>query len=179
MKTIASLTLALVVFAAGEARADEPVDARVTASTPSSAVYAVDGPRYPPPSTRFKVIGAGLGLEAALWGVGFAFASGFPEVPGTRELKIPVAGPWMMLAKSGCASDDPDCGAKVPIRGVFLVLDGLAQAAALGLIVQGIVMKTEAPKAKSAFTYHRGEVTVQPFPMVGPTLSGVGITGTF
>jgi hypothetical protein len=179
MKTSAPLALALLLLAAGEARADEPVDARVAASTPSSSVYAVDGLRYPPPSTRFKVIGAGVGLEAALWGVGFAFASAFPEVPGTTELKIPVAGPWMMLAKSGCASDDPDCGAKKYIRGVFLVLDGFAQAAAIGLIVQGIVMKTEAPRVKSALTFRRGEVTMSPLPIVGPTLTGLGVGGTF
>jgi hypothetical protein len=162
---ISLLTLgALAITATGTARADEPV---------ASTTPAKESPN-PPSSVRLKLALGGVAIAGGAYAFSYAMASNFPEVPGTTELKIPVVGPWLALGKSGCATDDPDCGAKVVLRGFFLVIDGLAQIGGLGLIAEGVFMKTDptAPKKAAAFT-------IRPTPLVGGSVTGLGFVGTF
>ena len=88
---------------------------------------------------------------------------------------IPVAGPWVALAQSGCAENDTD-GCTVPLifRTILLVLDGLVQAGGVGLVGEGLFMTTEAagPDAPDAAEWHV-------VPDVGPTHTGIGVIGTF
>ena len=176
MRRAVALTPALaLLIAAAPARSQDPPRGEKLDTSVASGAPLVEAPQYPPPSTRYKVIAGGIGVTALAWGIGFGMATGFPEVPGMNELKIPIAGPWMALGKSGCATDDPDCGAKVYIRGIFLVLSGLAQVAGLGLVAEGIFMKTAPARAKNA----AAPLRVTPFPIVGSQMSGLGLIGTF
>ena len=128
--------------------------------------------RYPPFSTRFKVLTAGIVVAGAAWGVAFGASRGWPEQtcvigvtgpvtpgsantpnpipcqsgpPGSNQLGIPFVGPWIALAKSGCPTDNPACLVATPIgRGFAYVIDGVVQLGGLGLIVQALVMKTES-----------------------------------
>lgn len=138
---------------------------------------------YPPPIVRLELIGVGLLITGGAWGASFASAVNAPTIPGSEQLKIPIAGPWIALGKSGCASDDTACsGATVGVRGALYVLDGIAQLAGLALIAEAIVMKTEAPKAKrgaSLLGFRAGPVEMRALPIASPTMHGVGFVGVF
>ena len=161
---ISMVTLgAIALTTTTTARADEPV----------AAVPAKEAP-LPPSSVRLKLALGGVAVAGGAYAMSYAMASNFPEVPGTTELKIPVVGPWLALGKSGCATDDPDCGAKVVLRGFFLVIDGLAQIGGLGLIAEGVLVRTDptAPKKAAAFT-------IRPMPLVTGSVTGLGFVGSF
>jgi hypothetical protein len=164
MKRLLPISLAALAFTAtGVARADEPAVATVA---PEAA--------HPPSSVRLKLALGGVAVAGGAYAISYAMASNFPEVPGTTQLKIPIVGPWLALGKSGCATDDPDCGAKVVFRGILLVIDGLAQLGGLGLIAEGTFMQTDpsAPKKAPAFTW-------RPTPLVTGNVTGVGFVGSF
>jgi hypothetical protein len=194
--------LAILVASASfsvQARADD--DEKKPASSDSAA--SLD--RYPPFSTRFKVLTAGLVITGAAWGVSFGISRGWPErpchvtlagsfgpdgktpcasgPPGYNQLAIPVVGPWIALGKSGCPTDNPSCGGgSIGGRGVAYVLDGIIQAAGVALILESIIMKTEPPESKtktSAFALRYRGVEMTPLPMASPAGVGMGLVGTF
>ena len=201
-RSVPLLALALVSSAA-PARADDG-DKADKKPVEAEGGPAID-PGFPPFSVRFKVLTAGLLVTGAAWGVSYAAARGWPEnqchitllgsvdvnnqpcssgPPGSNQLGIPVAGPWIALGKSGCASDDPNCsGALIGVRAALYVLDGIVQAAGLALVLESIIMKTEPPggpaKKTSAFTMRYRGVELAPLPIVTRSMSGLGITGTF
>jgi len=156
---------------------------------------------YPPPSTRWKVLAAGVILTGGAWGVSFGCAEEWPWVdprlqpkvvtattqlipsgpPETPWLKVPVIGPWVALGKMGCGSDQTTCGPAIGARVAAYIIDGIVQLGGIALITESIVMKTEeqaAPK-DSAFTFRRGSFALSPVPVVTPTMSGLGFSGTF
>lgn len=156
---------ALAITATSSARADdEPVAEAPAKVSPN-----------PPSSVRLKLALGGVAVAGGAYAFSYAMASNFPEVPGANELKIPIVGPWLALGKSGCATDDPDCGAKVVLRGFFLVIDGLAQIGGLGLVAEGVFMKTDpsAPKKPAA------AFTIRPTPLVTGSVTGIGFVGSF
>jgi hypothetical protein len=169
MKRLLSISLAaLALTALGTARADEPAEAEPIATAPAREAA------HPPSSVRLKLGLGGVAVAGGAYAVSYAMASNFPEVPGMTGLKIPIVGPWIALGQSGCATDDPDCGAKVVLRGFLLVIDGLAQIGGLGLIAEGVLMKTDAsaPAKASAFT-------IRPTPLVTGSVTGLGFVGSF
>src|SRR5262245_3887483 len=100
-----SAWLGLAIVAAttlvGSAARAEPPAAPV-------APAEVEPPDYPPPSTRWKVAGVGLASAGVFYGVGAGLSYAFPDVPGMKDLRIPVAGPWIAASHSSCGTD-PDC----------------------------------------------------------------------
>jgi len=158
----------------------------VLAATPALAQDEAPEPlRYPPFSVRPKLIGGGLAITAVAYGVGFVAATSWPDAPGVESLKIPVVGPWMALAENKCKTPGSDnCSNEVWLRGILTGIGGMAQLAGLGLIVEGIVMKTEAAAAKPAPSTETTETTettsfVMPYPILTPTSVGVGLVGSF
>ena len=187
MKTVASLTLAALalVAAAPAARAQTAESKPKDLGGVAVPVEPTDVPevRYPPSIVRLKLIGVGLLITGGAWGASFGVATNWPTVPGSNQLKIPIVGPWIALGKSGCASDDPGCGAgTIGVRGALYVLDGLAQLAGLALITEAIVMKTEPAAEKKATalpTLRFRGVEVSAVPVTSPTMKGIGLVGTF
>jgi hypothetical protein len=199
---LASLAALALLGASTVARADDPGSAGtpVPASAPTPRTAFDPEPagdtfdvRYPPPIVRLKLIVAGVVVTGLAWGVSLACAASWPYVPnpapgaesgppGSGQLKIPVVGPWVMLAQSGCAPDEPYCAAaKVGVRDALLVLDGIVQLAGVALIAEAIVMKTTSTPAKktSLLGLRVGGVEVTPVPIVTSTVSGFGVGGTF
>jgi hypothetical protein len=180
------LSFALAV--ASSARAEEP-------SAPSDP--ATDAPhpevRYPPSSVRPKLIIGGVAITGLAYAGAFITAASWPEKDnGATEssgrsegLKIPIVGPWIALGKIGCVTPNPnnpsDCGPEPIIRGVLYAIDGVMQLGGLGLIAEAIIMKTEANPApkKSLSLRLPGGVTVHPLPVATPSLTGVGLVGSF
>jgi len=215
MKRLVTVLAIALASSATAARADD-ADKEKLAPGPSPSGVSAGGPlggtdstieqHYPPLSTRFKVIGAGLFVTAAAWGVSFAASQAWqiqPCVitnagsvyantltpctsgpPGAPQLAIPIVGPWLALGMSGCAVDEPTCTAAKPIlRGIAYVVDGVAQLGGLALIAEALIMKTESaadPSRKtSPLALRAGSLELTPLPLVTPTLSGLGVTGTF
>ncbi|MBL9028480.1 MAG: hypothetical protein JNL21_40185 [Myxococcales bacterium] len=136
--------------------------------------------RYPPSSSRWKIIVAGAATFAFGYGASAAFGGIWSDVPGKDWLFVPVAGPWAAVAQSGCAADEEtspgqgDCEGIMAVRGILFVVDGLVQLGGLGILGEGIFMTTEseAPAApKKAF--------IVPTPIVTEHAFGVGVSGTF
>lgn len=133
-------------------------------------------PRYPPSSVRPKLIAGGLAVTGLAYGAGFLAASTWPEVPGANELKIPVVGPWLAIAKNDCSPDDPGCGFSKHFRGILTAIGGLMQLGGLAIVGEAIFMTTESSFRPSA---ERSKVTVRPVPMVTSRVAGLGIVGAF
>jgi hypothetical protein len=126
----------------------------------------VEPPDYPPPSTRWKVAGVGLGSAAVFYGMGAGLSYVFPDVPGMKDLRIPVAGPWIAASHSDCGTD-PDCSnVLVAVRTILMVLDGAAQAGSLGVMLEGLFMPTQEAPALPA------SPTPRPTPPSKPTPGG-------
>lgn len=152
-------------------------------SAPATA-GAEDDPemvRYPPSSVRVPLIVGGLSLTAGTYLAAFLCGTVWNDVPGADALKVPVVGPWVALAQSGCAPDDPDCGAILVLRTILTVLDGLAQVGGVGIAAEGIFMTTEADApddaADAASTSPSLQLSVAP--VVTPHGAGMGVVGSF
>jgi len=217
-RLISVLAITIVSSSAATARADDAdkdkpaptgdatADA-AKAAPPSGTDFATIAAHYPPPSTRLKLIGAGLFVTAAAWGLSFGISRGwqvepcvitdagsvYPNTiiscqsgpPGAAQLGIPIVGPWLALGKSGCPNSDPtNCSLADPVlRGIGYVLDGVAQFGGLALIAEALIMKTESAvdptKKTSPLALRYGNFELVPTPIVAPTMSGLSISGTF
>jgi hypothetical protein len=188
MKRKATLAaIAAIALLTSAAHAEEPAKKVAEPAAPAPAVASIDGlapeVRYPPTSTRYKLIAVGAVLAGGAWGVAYGAGQGWQTVPGAAQLKIPVAGPWIALGKTGCASDDPQCATgTLVVRTILLTLDAVVQLGGLAIIAEAIAMKTEAPAAEKKASFlglrYRG-VEVMPAPVVSPGGAGFGIVGTF
>lgn len=143
-----------------------------------------DTVRLPPPKTRYWMMGLGLGATG-LWYVG---ALGIGELwsgaPGNRDLRIPVAGPFMDLAKTGCPSSDSDCSAfQLVVRTFMVSIDALGQAGSLAIAIEGAFTPTESSSGESVVPppkMARSRSTVVPTAWFDPqTGGGVGVAGQF
>ncbi len=206
MKRLASLpaiAAALLLALPRSARAEDGEKVKA----PEPDLNAPVELHYPPPSVRFKVLATGVFVTGAAWGVAFAASRTWPENPciltvagpvypttftpctsgpiGSHYLNIPIAGPWLALGKIAyCAPDEYNCTAALTgFRGIAYVVDGMVQLAGLGLIVEALVMKTEAAadpaKKTSALTLHYGGLELTPTPISTPRMTGLGFSGTF
>ncbi len=156
------------------------VVAAAALSSPSARAEDPPPVRYPPSSVRPRLIVGGIAVTGIAYGAAFLGAEAGSTWPGAAELKAPVVGPWIALAKNGCPLDDPGCDAFVYLRASLLVIDGLLQAAGLAIVAEGILMKTEAvPVTPASPTKPVASFTWQPAPFVTPTSAGLGFIGTF
>ena len=100
---------------------------------------------YPPPSARWGLVGGGLGVTAAFYAIAQPFAYTSSNTPGVRDLRIPVAGPWIAIANNGCAPHDPYCSKfSVWFRGILTALDGIGQAGGLLIALEGAFLTTSS-----------------------------------
>ncbi|HEX3850431.1 MAG TPA: hypothetical protein VHW01_05660, partial [Polyangiaceae bacterium] len=132
--------------------------ARTAAAEPSSRSETSEaGPRaaslpsvsldqYPPPSARRNLLIAG-GVTVATW-YGLALGSSYiwPDTVGAKDLRIPVAGPWIAFAHSGCGPVASCSEALVVIRSIVTMLDGIGQASGLAFVGEGLFLPTQEPK---------------------------------
>ena len=177
------LTLPLAL-ATASAHAEDP-----TAASPAPApAPATD--ELPPPGARATHIVAGAATTVVSYGLALGASYLFkPEdLNGAKDLRIPIAGPWMALGKTGCPASEPDCSAVTLVIGAALMIfDGVTQAGGLGIIGEGLFLKTSsarpaARKAQSGQTPGRyaTEATVRAVPFnFGKDGVGLGVIGTF
>lgn len=147
---------------------------------PPSSAPAEPAADLPPPSARTNLIVAGAATTAVSYGLALGASYLFTEndLRGARDLRIPLAGPWLSLSKTGCPASSPDCSKATLVVGAILaVLDGVAQAGGLGMIGEGLFLSTssarsaprkaEGPTARAVpLNFEKGGV-------------GLGVVGTF
>ena len=171
------LTLPSALVAAA-AHAEEPAApaAAVTVS-PAPAPPAAD---LPPPGARTTHIVAGVATTAVSYGLALGASYLFkPEdLNGSKDLRIPIAGPWLALGKTGCPTSTPDCSTVTLVIGAILtVFDGVTQAGGLGIIGEGLFLNTTSGKAAP----RKAELpAVRAVPLnFGKDGVGLGVVGTF
>lgn len=195
MRACSLATFVVALGLAPAAHADEPAAAPTTSATDPAEPTA---DHYPPSAVRGKLVLGGIIISGAAYGAALAAGLLAPEVrttdttnalvsgiPGSSNLKIPFAGPWLTLAKAECVKTtlpgSTGCDAGTYIGDVLLVVDGLIQAAGVSLLIEALVMKSassDAPKSALAYDLPHG-VTLRPLPMATTRFTGIGLVGTF
>lgn len=144
----------------------------------------------PPASARVNVVLVGLAVTAGWYGVAAGTSYLWPDSDGASALRIPVAGPYMALAKTGCSDAEPDCTTlTVVVRTVFTALSAIGQTGGVLAMGEGLFLPTadgasrrraEAPKdAPGTWKLGpRASVSVAPA-MVGHAGFGLGLSGIF
>ena len=143
------------------------------APLPAPAPVAYD---LPPPSTRWALFGTGLAVTGVSYGLALGAAYAWPDARYSNELKIPIAGPWMAIADTGCPKDEPDCSTVLlVVTAVLTGMDGVLQAGGLGIALESVFLPTASQKPRSSTA-----PTVRPVPVVaGRDGVGLGLAGTF
>jgi hypothetical protein len=159
---------------AGAARAEEPLPATGAGRTPASLPSDL-----PPPSARTNAIVAGIATTAVAYGLALSTSLLVEErdFRGAPQLRIPIAGPWLSLSKTGCPESDPGCStAPLVIGAILTIFDGVAQVGGLGILGEGLFLRTSsgrpAQKAQGP--------TVRALPLSFEKGGvGLGVLGTF
>lgn len=139
--------------------------------------------RLPPPEARMLTIGVGLGATALWYAGALGIGEMWTSAPGRDHLKIPIAGPFLDLSKTGCPASEPNCSlTELVLRTVLVSLDALGQSGSLAIAIQGIVMST-ATAGQPAVTPPASVPTQTSFRIVpqlaSDTGTGVTVLGTF
>ena len=159
---------AVVACAAPGALADEP-----------ERPPPIDTGGAPPASARTTHLLAGAATTAVWYGGAVGFSYLWPDAPGARDLRIPVAGPWMALADTGCPDDDPNCSTfSVVLRAILTAIDGVGQAGGLAIMAEALFLPTAAstrPKTQTA-----SGPMIRPVPITTDKNGlGLGVVGRF
>jgi hypothetical protein len=167
-------------FAARPAAA-EPTDSSETseAGPRAAALPSVSLDQYPPPSARRNLLLAG-GVTLAAW-YGLALGSSYiwPDTVGAKDLRIPVAGPWMAFAHSGCGPVASCSEAIVVVRAIATMLDGIGQASGLAFVGEGLFLPTQEPKRIPAEALEQQRFELHPTFDAGKNTVGFGVLGVF
>ena len=172
---------------AGSARAETP-----TATPPAEVADLAAAPvppgsnttpvyELPPPETRWAVLGTGLAVTGVSYGLALGAAYAWPDARTSDELKIPIAGPWMAIADTGCTKDEPDCSTVLlVVTAVLSGVDGVVQAGGVGIALESLFMPTASEKPRAEKPRTSDAPTVRPVPViVGKHGVGLGVAGTF
>jgi hypothetical protein len=166
---------------AATALAEEPLAAQASAPPTDE---------LPPRGARTNLIVTGAATTIVSYGLALGASYLLPEedLRGSKDLRIPLAGPWLALGRTGCPTSDPSCSVIPLIIGSLLkVIDGVAQAGGLGIVGEGLFLNTSSgtptPRKAQPGLMQRRSAT-------GPTMQavplnfekggvGLGIVGTF
>lgn len=121
-------------------------------SGPPEAVIPFYPDRYPPPQARWKTLGLGVGLVAVGYGIAVGTSYLWDGAPGMQSLRTPVIGSVGAIAGSKCGADEGvNCSTvTVVLRAVLAGISGLAQIGGIGVLTEGVLMKTQEQPAPSA-----------------------------
>ncbi len=165
--------LAAVFALAQPAAADEPV-----------RIERYDADAYPPRGTGTRLVLGGAGATAFWYGAAVGISYLNPNKPGADDLRIPIAGPWMTLADTGCSPRNPQCGifGRV-LRAIFVTIDGVGQAGGVLVMGEGIFLRTSSAPPRTQPRPQppklRRKPTVSAAPIVTGDVLGVSVFGRF
>jgi hypothetical protein len=137
----------------------------------------------PPPGSRWKTVGLGLGFAGfwylGAWGIRQWFWS---ESPGANDLRYPVVGPWMDLVQTGCPSNDTNCGTLgLVVRTTLVVIDGIGQVGGVAVALDGLFTPTRSPGVSTAVSvaHTPAPFTLSLAPWTPPAGAGLRLVGQF
>lgn len=136
---------------------------------------------YPPPSARRNLLILGLASTAVWYGGALATSYAVDDPTMAKDLRIPLAGPWMALSHTGCGGG-PQCNTLLVVLGaIATTLDGIGQAAGLALAAEGFFMPTQEPKrTRAALRAKRyKDFDLRPTFDAGKNSVGFGVLGVF
>jgi hypothetical protein len=171
---VAVLVASTVLMRSVPAFADEPE--RPTYVNPDA---------YPPPEAQWQLALVGLGVTAVWYGLAAGFSYMFPDAPGANDLRKPVIGPWMALADTGCADNDPGCSKFIVIlRAILTTIDAVGQTGGVAAIGEAVFMPTQEPgpepRTRAPPRLKRQGLRVRPGPVAaGKDGVGFGVVGSF
>ena len=166
-------------FAARQAAAEPTESAETSGAGPrAAALPSVSLDQYPAPSARRNLLIAG-GVTVASW---YALALGssylWPDTVGAKDLRIPVAGPWLAFAHSGCGPVASCSKVIVVIRAIATALDGIGQASGVAFVGEGLFLPTQEPKRVPAEALQQ-HFELHPTFDAGKNTVGFGVLGVF
>jgi hypothetical protein len=165
--------LAAVAFQVSPARADEP---QPPAPDTNPAVF-------PSPGAQPSLILVGAVVAAGWYGAGVGVSYLYPDSPGASSLRIPVAGPYMALAKTGCGDDELGCGTfTLVFRTILTGISAVGQTGGILAMVEGVFLPTRTSREATpeAPRLRRRETSVSVTPMVSSRDAiGLGVVGQF
>jgi hypothetical protein len=134
----AALILAASIAIAPTAHADEPV-APEADTNPST---------YPPPAARPNLLLVGAAVTVGWYGAALGSSYLWKDAESSPPLRIPIAGPYMSLAKTGCSSAELNCDTfTVVIRTIITSLSMVGQTGGLLAMIEGAFVPTQVPAA--------------------------------
>ena len=94
---------------------------------------------------------AGLTTTGLSYGLAVGASYLYSDSPGAKELRIPVAGPWLSLAKTRCGEGPGDCNKFTLVLGAIAkVFDGVLQAGGLAVAAEGLFLPTSSAPQRRA-----------------------------
>jgi hypothetical protein len=101
---------------------------------------------FPPPRARLRLALVGIGATAATYGLSVGASYAWPDAPGADALRIPIAGPWLALADTGCPAEERNCEiVPVVFRAVLTGVAGVIQLGGLAVLGESLFLPTRDP----------------------------------
>ena len=156
--------------------ASDPADPAAAPLAPSAPV------KYdlPPPGKRWELLLTGVAVTGVSYGAALGASYAWPSARTADELKIPIVGPWMAIADTGCTTDEPDCSTVLlVVTAILSGVDGVLQAGGIGIAIESALLPTSSGKPR-ARAPRNASPSVRPVPIVaGKDGIGLGVVGTF
>jgi hypothetical protein len=136
----------------------------------------------PPEGARTRAILVGAALAAGWYGASVGTSYLWADAPNARDLRLPVVGPWMALADTGCGSAESGCTTITVIaRTTIAVVSGIGQAGGLFAVVEGLFMDTRssAGAASAGRDAARGPTWAATPVVLGGGGAGIEVVGSF
>lgn len=149
-------------------RADEPLPPE-----------ADTNPRtQPQPSAQPNLILIGAAVTAGWYGIAVGTSYLWPDSDGAGSLRIPVAGPYMALAKTGCGSGEPNCDTVALIfRTVVTALSAIGQTGGVLAMAEGVFLTTSNGRSRRGDAAPESLARVPAKPHISVTPVSVGQNG--
>jgi hypothetical protein len=144
----------------------------------------------PRPTAQPNLILIGAAVTAGWYGIALGTSYLWPDSDGAGSLRIPVAGPYMALAKTGCGSGEPDCDTVALVfRTIVTVLSAVGQTGGVLAMGEGLFLQTgsgsvhrgdggPSTPVTSARELPKPRVSVAPV-TVGKSGFGLSLSGSF
>jgi hypothetical protein len=133
-------------------------------------------PDLPSPAAPVNLALTGAAITGVWYGAALGTSFLWSKADYARDLRIPIAGPFMALDDMNCSkAKDPNCTTLlIVMRVVAASIDGVGQATGLALALESLLMPTAAPRRTTRET-RRG---IRPIPFVaGRDGVGIGFAG--
>jgi hypothetical protein len=120
------------------------------ADEPTIAEATYDPSAYPPAGTRGRLLITGAALMAGWYGVALGTSYLWQDAPNSKDLRLPLVGPFLSLRDVGCGDRERSCETAIVVfRTAVAVISGVGQLGGLVILGEGLFVDTGPAKAPS------------------------------